>query len=415
MPKISKPLTARAIQTAVLPPGQSVKKISDCGTGLVLEIRAHSQTWVYNYRVSGAQKKFTIGDYPRISLSDARESARGAKTLVEQGLDPTQEKKARLEAPKLADERSFARVFDRWFDIWKSGKTPRHAEYTRTRAQKDILPALGALGIDQITTPRILAMVRKVEHRGALDISKRVLNTTSQVCDYAAVEGLITANPCAPIKPSKHIKKHETQHMARVDAKELPELLRKIWAYDDGRGRTLTGLALRWMVFTFVRTSELINAEWSEIDWEKQVWRIPAARMKMRRPHIVPLSLQAIATLNEIRTLSGDGRFVFPGQNRSGTTMSNNTILYALYRLGYHSRMTGHGFRGLASTILHEQDWNHAWIELQLAHADADQVSAAYNAAQYLAGRTKMMQAWADFIDLQRGGANFILLLPRAA
>jgi integrase len=190
--------------------------------------------------------------------------------------------------------------------------------------------------------------------------------------------------------------------MARIDARELPALLSSVEVYE---GRQLTRLAIKLMALTFVRTSELIGARWEEFDFEARRWSIPETRMKMKTPHIVPLSIQAVEVLDLLRTISGNGELVFPGEQDSTKPMSNMTILKALERMGYKGRMTGHGFRGLASTILHEQGYNHEHIELQLAHAPRNAVSAAYNHALYLEPRTKMMQDWADFLErTQRGG-----------
>lgn len=205
--------------------------------------------------------------------------------------------------------------------------------------------------------------------------------------------GLAERNPAADIKPSDVLKPTKKTNYPRLDQKELPELLRKI---DNYEGQPLTRYALQLMVLTFVRTGELIGARWDEIDGK--LWRIPAERMKMKTPHIVPLSNQAITVLDWIRELSGDNPLVFPSERREGKSMSNNTILYALYRMGYHSRMTGHGFRGIASTILHEQGYPHEYIELQLAHSKRNTVSAAYDHAKHLEARAKMMQDWADYL-----------------
>ena len=244
--------------------------------------------------------------------------------------------------------------------------------------------------------------IKKIESRGALDIAKRALTTCNQIMRYAVTHGLAERNPAADIKPSDVLKPTKKTNYARLDQKELPELLRKIDAYD---GQPLTKLALQLMAFTFVRTSELIGARWEEIELDNKLWRIPAERMKMKTPHIVPLSDQAIAVLAEIKALAADEILLFPSERRDGRSMSNNTILYALYRLGYHSRMTGHGFRGIASTILHEHGYNHDHIELQLAHSKRDAVSASYNHALYLEPRAKMLQAWADYLDGIKTGA----------
>ena len=242
----------------------------------------------------------------------------------------------------------------------------------------------------------LIAMIRKIEVRGALDIAKRVLTMCGQIFRYAVAHDLAERNPAADIKPSDVLKPTKKTNYARLDQKELPGLLRKIDTYD---GQPLTKLALQLIALTFVRTSELIGARWIEIDLDRKEWRIPAERMKMKTPYIVPLSKQAIAVLNQIRALSADETLLFPSERRDGKSMSNNTILYALYRMGYHSRMTGHGFRGIASTIFHEQGYNHEHIELQLAHAPRNAVSAAYNHALYLEPRARMMQDWAEYLE----------------
>ena len=215
------------------------------------------------------------------------------------------------------------------------------------------------------------------------------------------MNGLAERNPAADIKPEDALKPTKKKNHARLDEKDLPELLQKIDAYD---GQLLTRLALKLMALTFVRTSELIGARWEEVNLDLKQWRIPASRMKMKTQHIVPLSTQAIEAIENIKSLRVDDALLFPSERRDGKLMSNNTILYALYRMGYHSRMTGHGFRGMASTILHERGYSHDHIELQLAHSPRNAVSAAYNHALHLEPRAKMMQDWADYLDTARGG-----------
>jgi integrase len=245
-------------------------------------------------------------------------------------------------------------------------------------------------------------MTKAIEQRGARDIAKRALETTGQVFRYAIAHGYSTRNPASEIRPSDILKSARKINYARVDARELPELLRAIEVY---QGTHVTRLALKLMALTFVRTSELIGAKWAEFDLEAARWDIPAERMKMRTPHIVPLARQALDVLDTLRTLTGESAWLFPGDRNAKKSMSNNTLLKALERMGYKGRMTGHGFRGLASTILHERGCAHEHIELQLAHAPRNAVSAAYNHALYLEPRAKMMQGWADFLErTQRGG-----------
>jgi integrase len=253
--------------------------------------------------------------------------------------------------------------------------------------------------VSQIPTSAFRDAVKKIEARGALDIAKRVLQNCGQIMRYAVANDLAARNPVVDVKPADVLKTHKRRNYPRVDAKELPDLLRAIDAYV---GSEHTRLALQFMVLTFVRTSELIGARWSEFDLNADRWNIPAVRMKMNTPHIVSLSRQSKAVLKKLSALSFDRELVFPGDVNPAKPMSNNTILFALYRMGYRGRMTGHGFRGVASTILHEQGWPHEHIELQLAHQQRDETSAAYNHALYLRPRAVMMQAWADHLDTLR-------------
>ncbi|TXI38937.1 MAG: DUF4102 domain-containing protein [Nitrosomonas sp.] len=386
-------------------------KLSD-GDGLVVLINPNgSKWWRYRYRYSGKEKMLSIGTYPEVTLREARLLRVTASDLLKQGIDPSQHRQDQKQQAAIAAANSFESVARLWWNHWKHDKTERHAGYTIRRMEADVFPVIGYKPMSEITAPQFIALVRKVESRGALDIAKRVLTMCGQVMRYAVAHGLAERNPAADIKPSDVLKPSKKTNHKRLNEKELPELLRKIDGYD---GQPLTRLALQLMTLTFVRTGELIGARWEEIDLTKKEWRIPAERMKMRCPHIVPLSQQAITVLEEIHKLAADDVLLFPSERRDGKTMSNNTILYALYRLGYHGRMTGHGFRGMASTILHEQQFNHDHIELQLAHTQRDAVSAAYNHALYLEPRAKMMQDWANYLDTAKATAPVTIPLNAA-
>jgi integrase len=255
--------------------------------------------------------------------------------------------------------------------------------------------------VSEIQAPELVKMMKAIQRRGALDIAKRCYQMTGQVFRYAIAHGIAERNPAGDIKPSDILPSRRKTNYARVDAKELPSLLRAIEAY---QGTPVTRLAMKLMTLTFIRTKELIGARWEEFDLQSGQWRIPAERMKMRTEHIVPLSLQAIQILQILHSITGKSELLFPGERNHGKPMSNNTILKALGRMGFKGRMTGHGFRGVASTILHEQGFDHAHIDLQLAHQERDAVSAAYNHATYLKQRTRMMQKWADYLDDQLAG-----------
>ena len=391
-------------------PKEKPYKLSD-GQRLTLLIQPNgSKWWRYRYRINGKEKMLSIGTYPDVTLKKAREMRVAADDLLKQGTDPSQHRQEQKQIAAIATENSFESVARQWWNHWKHARTERHADYVIRRLEADIFPVIGNKPIHSITAPILLMAIKKIESRGALDIAKRVLSTCGQVFRYAVGHGLAERNPAADIKPSDVLKPTIKANYARLDQKDLPELLQKIEKYD---GQPLTRIALQLMVLTFVRTGELIGARWDEIDIVSRQWRIPAERMKMRSPHIVPLSSQSLTLIKELRALALDDVILFPSERRDGKTMSNNTILYALYRLGYHGRMTGHGFRGIASTILHERGYNHEYIELQLAHSPRDAVSAAYNHALYLDQRAKMMQEWADYLDKLKAGAEVIPLFGK--
>lgn len=367
------------------------------GRGLYLVITpTGSKLWRYKYRFAGVEKLMALGQYPDVSLVEAREQHAQARRVLAGGADPMETRKAERVALSAGDSGSFHTVALAWWDHWQAGKSPKHAKLTRSRLDQNIFPTLGARPIAEIEAPELVKMAKAVEARGASDLAKRSLETAGQVFRYAIAHGHCRRNPAADIKPADVLRARHRVNLARVDAKDLPGLLRAIEVY---RGKPVTRLAMRLMALTFVRTSELINAPWSEIDFERARWDIPAERMKMNTPHIVPLSRQALEVLELLKEITGTGLYLFPGDQDPKKPMSNNAILKALARMGYKGTMTGHGFRGLASTLLHERGYEHQHIELQLAHAPRNAVSAAYNHALYLEPRAAMMQGWADFLE----------------
>jgi integrase len=373
------------------------------GGGLYLWVKpTGGKLWRWSYRYEGKEKLMSLGKYPDVSLAQARERHSEARKLLATGVDPMAQRKAEKTAEKIAVENSFQSVTTQWLEHWQEGKSPRHVDSVRRRMEADILPCLGARPIAEIEAPELVAMANAIQDRGALDIAKRALETVGQVFRYGLAHGYAKRNPATEIRPSDILKSSPKINYARIDAKELPTLLRRIEVY---QGKQVTRLAMKLMSMTFVRTTELIEAKWGEFDLENARWDIPAERMKMRTPHIVPLARQALEVLEMLRDFTGCNEWLFPGDLNAAQPMSNNTILAALKRMGYKGRMTGHGFRGLASTILHEQGYSHDHIELQLAHAPRNAVSAAYNHALYLEPRARMMQDWADFLErTQRGG-----------
>jgi integrase len=373
------------------------------GGGLYLWVTpAGGKLWRWSYRFERKEKLMSLGKYPDVSLAQARERHSEARRLFASDVDPMAQRKAAKTAERAEVENAFQNIASQWLEHWQDGKSPRHVEYVKRRMEADILPCLGMRPVSEIEAPELVAMTKAIEQRGARDIAKRALETVGQVFRYSIAHGYSKRNPASDIKPSDILKSTRKVNYARIDAKELPDLLKRIEVY---RGTPVTRLAMKLLAMTFVRTSELIEAKWAEFDLEAMRWDIPAERMKMRTPHIVPLSRQALEVLEALHSLTGHSELLLPGDRNPNKPMSNNTILKALERMGYKGKMTGHGFRGLASTILHEQGYAHDHIELQLAHAPRNAVSAAYNHALYLAPRAKMMQEWADFLELtQRGG-----------
>uniref|UniRef100_E6PZ58 Putative integrase n=1 Tax=mine drainage metagenome TaxID=410659 RepID=E6PZ58_9ZZZZ len=383
-------------------PAEKPYRLSGAGSLYLWVTPAGGKLWRWAYKHEGKEKLMSFGKYPDVPLALARERHAEARKLLASGLDPMGQRKAAKTAEKVAAENSFRSMASQWFDHWKAEKSAQHVDATRRRMDANIFPLLGARPISDIEAPELVAMVKAIEARGAGDLAKRAMQNVGQIFRYAIAHGYAKRNPASEIRPADVLRPTHKTNLARIDAKELPALLRSIEVY---QGTHVTRLAMKLMALTFVRTSELIGAKWKEFDIEAARWAIPAERMKMRDPHIVPLASQAIEVLEMLRTLTGGGEFLFPGDRNAKKPMSNNTILKALERMGYKGRMTGHGFRGLASTILHEQGYAHEHIELQLAHAPRNAVSAAYNHALYLEPRAKMMQDWADFLEqTQRGG-----------
>ncbi len=355
-----------------------------------------SKLWQLRYRHGGKERTASLGQYPDISLRVARERRDAARTTVALGVDPVADKRARQAASEASAVNNFEAVAHEWWQQWRGARSNHHAEAVMTRMKQDVFPAIGARPISEIEASELVKMAKAVAARGALDLARRCLQISGQVFRYAIAHGKAARNPAADIRPSDVLPSRKRENYARLDARELPGLLRKIEAY---AGTPATRLAMKLMALTFVRTSELIGARWTEIDFDAARWNIPAERMKMKTPHIVPLSTQAVDVLRTLHTVTGHRELLFPGERSSRKPMSNNTILKALERMGYKGQMTGHGFRGIASTVLHEHGFDHSHIELQLAHAPRDEVSAAYNHATYLPQRTALMQWWGDYLD----------------
>ncbi|NHC62652.1 tyrosine-type recombinase/integrase [Paenalcaligenes suwonensis] len=385
-------LSAVAVRQAK--PESKPYKLTD-GSGLYLLVNSMGKYWRYDYRFQGKRKTLSYGVFPTITLEAARQAHQDAKRTLADGIDPAEQKK------RADGRKSFAAVARLWFEHWKTDKADSTARVVWRGLEVNILPFIGNVLIDELTAAQVRDCVKRIEARGASEVAKRQLQRCSQIARFGVAHDYAERNPVSDVNPSDILKPRKKQNYARVDSKELPVLLQAIDTY---QGQEHTRLALQLMALTFVRTSELIKAKWPEFDLQAHRWEIPAERMKMRTPHMVPLSKQAVEVIQRLQAISMSDSYVFPSDNRRGGHMSNNTILYALYRMGYRSRMTGHGFRGVASTLLHEKGFAHEHIELQLAHQERDEVSASYNHALYLEPRKKMMQWWGDYLDGLRKG-----------
>ncbi len=375
-------------------PKEKPYKMAD-GEGLFLMVMpTGSKYWRLKYFFGGKEKVLALGVYPETSLTDAREGRARAKKSLAAGKDPGQVKKESRRQSTISNANTFEMVAREWFENREHEWAPGSVRTKRIHLESHLLPKVGDRPIAEITAPELLEMARGIEGRGTLDTARRVMQMCGQVFMYAIATGRVERNPVPDLRGA--LKTPVVKHHSFLQAAELPEFLNKLESYD---GSVLTKLALRLLLLTFVRTNELRGALWSEIDWKKSEWRIPAERMKMKELHIVPLSSQAITILREIEAITGTSQFVFQNQHNPATFMSENTMLYALYRMGYHSRATGHGFRSTASTILNENEFRPDVIERQLAHSERNRVRAAYNHAQYLPERRKMMQWWSDYLD----------------
>lgn len=392
------PLSETSVRMAK--PRPKTYRLADAN-GLYVEIAPNgSRYWRLKYRFGGKEKRLALGVYPVVSLAKAREDAREARLFLNDGIDPSIRKKERVRQTKLAMSNSFEAVAREWHEVMRPKWTPHHAKNVIESLEQDIFPAIGDRPIAELKAPEILDALRKIEKRGAIDIAQRVRQRCSAVFAYAIGTGFAETNPVAAMKGIFLTRRKEPRKMLPRD--ELPEFVRKLRDYSGDR---LIQMALRFIILTMVRTNELRGARWQEFDLRKGVWSIPAERMKMRAPHVVPLSKQALVLLDDLKPITGGYDLLFPGRSDHRKPISENTLLYALYRMGYHQKATIHGFRALASTILNECGrWRPDAIERQLAHKEKNLVRAAYHRSEYFEERARMMQWWGDSLDAAENG-----------
>lgn len=377
--------------------------------GLYLLVKpSGGKLWRFDYRHEGKRKTLALGGYPDTKLKDARERRDVARKQLADGIDPSENRKAQKQARENLNANSFEVVAREWFGKFQPTWTEGHSSKIISRLERDIFPWVGSRPIAEVKAPELLKCLRRVENRGALETAHRALQNCGQVLRYAIATGRAERDISADLRGAL-APVRQSHHAAITDPQAIGALLRAIDGYN---GSLVTKCALRLAPLVFLRPGELRQAEWSEIDLDKAEWNIAAERMKMREPHLVPLSSQAVEILREVHALTGQSRYVFPGARTNGRPMSDNAILAALRRMGYaKEEMSGHGFRAMARTILDEVlGVRPDYIEHQLAHAVRDPNGRAYNRTAHLVERRKMMQQWADYLDKLKTGAEVIPL-----
>ncbi len=403
MPKRIKPLTDTKVRNAK--PLEKEYKLFDGGGLFLLNTPSGGKLWYFKYRFNGKEKKIAFGAYPEISLLDARQRRDDARRLLANNDDPGSVRKAQKQA-KVESTETFEVIAREWHDRFKITWKESHSIRIIGRLERDVFPFLGKIPISEIKAPALLAVLRRIEARGTFELAHRIRTICSQVFRYAVATGRTERDTSADLRGA--LTPVQTTNMAAItDPVKVGELLRSIDVY---QGSFVVKCALRLAPLVFVRPGELRHAEWSEIDFEKAEWNIAASKMKMKEPHLVPLSKQSIEILTEVQKLTGASRYVFPSGRSFDRAMSENAILVALRRMGYEkSEMSGHGFRAMARTILDEVlQVRPDFIEHQLAHAVRDPNGRAYNRTAHLAERRKMMQTWADYLDGLKAGAKVI-------
>ncbi|HEU5048541.1 MAG TPA: integrase arm-type DNA-binding domain-containing protein [Rickettsiales bacterium] len=385
-----------------LKPKDKVYRVAD-GEGLTLEVSpAGGKLWRYRYRHLGKGQMISLGKYPAVTLAEARRKRDEMKAQASEGKNLTREKKIQKLRQAREGENTFEKIALRFLEVKQGRLNQKYATQCLVRMKQHVFPRIGDLPITEITIPDVVAVVEAMGKTGTIETAKRMKQLIGQVFRYAAQRGICLHNPAADLRDI--LPAAEEKHHACIHPSELPVLLEKIETLQEN----VTKRSIKLLMLTFVRTGELIGAKWEEIDWGKEEWHIPKERMKMRRPHIVPLSKQALAILRELQKLTGEKEHIFHSPASKSMHISNGTVLMGLRRMGYKNKMTGHGFRSLASTILNEKGYSPDVIERQLAHEDEDKIRAAYNRAEYLPERKKMMQEYADFLDAVAKQANVI-------
>jgi len=385
-------LTDVKARTARLPEGKKQVRLSD-GGGLYLQVNDAGKYWRMNYRFAGKQKTLSLGVYPSISLKQARVARDSAKRLLTKGVDPSQSKQAEKRHAVKSSLFTFKSVATEWMAKQSTTWVKTTVVNKQAMLDRHIFPWIGSLPVADIEAADVLSVIQRAESRGTIETAHRLRMLCSQIFRYAVATSRITSDPTRDLQGA--LVPVTVAHRATItDSKAVGALLRAIQCFE---GTFVVQCALQITPYVFVRPGELRHAEWSEIDLDSAEWRIPAEKMKMRVMHIVPLAAQVVAILKELQPLTGSGKYVFPSIRNASRPMSENTVNATLRRIGYEkSEICAHGFRAMASTMLHEQGWNSDVIERQLAHKEGNAIKGAYNHARHLPERIKLMQHWAD-------------------
>ena len=369
-------------------------KLTD-SSGLYLDVRQSGvKLWRYRYRIAGKENVFAIGEYPHVTLADARAERDAARTLVKQGIHPAHNRQVQITSQVRENANTFEAIAREWIDQRRAKWSGYYLRQVERTLKTDAYPYIGTLPMRAITSAHVLEIIKRAEKRGAETVAILLRQWCSGIFRFAVATLRADADPAAALKGAIHRPKVE--HSKPLARRDIPQFLTALESYG---GYRTTSIAMRLLMLTFVRTVELRGAEWTEFDLDGAEWRIPASRMKMHEPHIVPLSAQAVELLRELHTLTGGRLFLFPNYRRPKTYMTATTLNRALERMGYGGKFSGHGFRATASTMLNEMGYRADLIERQLAHAERNKVRASYNQAEYMPERVAMMQAWANLIE----------------
>jgi len=398
MPKRTIPLSPLQISNAK--PKEKEYKLSDGGGLYLLVTPSGGKLWRLKYRSGGPERKLTFGAFPAVSLAEARQRREQAREQLAMGIDPGAAKK---EQESVA-QNTFAKVAAEWMDYKKTSRfSGRHAERVWRSLENDIFPSLGNMPVGEISTKQIAAVIKQIESRGVRETAARALQKITAILQFAAKDERVSHNAARELRGT--VETRRVKHMPAMAREELPEFLRRL---ETANVYPVTRLAITMVLLTFARTQEIRGARWEEFDLNGRLWTIPASRMKMKIEHRVPLSAQALDVLEQLRPFSREGGFCFPGHHDASQMMSENAMLYALWRMGYRGKATVHGFRATGSTILNECGFNPDAIERQLAHAELNKIRAAYHRSEYMEDRRKMMDWWAEYLDQLRAGAKVI-------